>query len=60
MTPSQQLKLIGDPWKVWPLAFAMRFRALCGLPPVHIPLQTMSTLRLNALKDALRTLHNID
>lgn len=60
MPRAKQLRLIGDPWKVWPLAFAMRFRALCGLPPVHIPLQTMSTLRLNALKDALRTLHNID
>ena len=60
MPRAKQLRLIGDHWKVWPLAFAMRFRALCGLPPVQVPIQTMSTLRLNALKDALRTLHTID
>ena len=59
MTPAKQLKLIGDPWKVWPLAFAMRWNALCGLPPVHIPFETLSTLRLTALKDALSTLHSI-
>lgn len=60
MPRARQLRLIGDHWKVWPLAFAMRWRALCGLPPVQIPVQTMSTLRLNALKDALRALHAID
>ena len=60
MTPAQQLRLIGDHWKVWPLAFAMRWHALCGLPPVEIAIQTMSTLRLEALQKALRTLHSID
>ncbi len=60
MPRAQQLRLIGDHWKVWPLAFAMRWHALCGLPPVEIAIQTMSPLRLQALKDALRTLHTID
>lgn len=60
MPRAQQLKLIGDHWKVWPLAFAMRWRALCSLPPVQISIQTMSALRLEALKAALRTLHSIN
>ena len=60
MTHAQQCRLIGDHWKVWPLAFTMHWNALCGLPPVHVPVQTLSTLRLNALKKALRTLHSID
>jgi len=60
MPHAQQCRLISDHWKVWPLAFTMRWHALCGLPPVHVPIQTMSTLRLAALKDALQTLHHID
>lgn len=60
MPPAQQLRLISDHWKVWPLAMAMRWSALCGLPPVHIPIQTLSTLRLEALHKALRTLHKLD
>ena len=60
MTPAQQLRLIADHWKVWPLAMAMRWNALCGLPPVQIAIQTMSALRLEALHAALRTLHTID
>ena len=39
---------------------AMRWNALCGLPPVQIAIQTMSALRLEALHAALRTLHTID
>jgi len=60
MTPSQQCRVIGDHWKVWPLAMIMRWRALCGLPPVSVPVHTMSTLRLGALKAALQTLHQAD
>ena len=60
MPHAQQCRLISDHWKVWPLAFAMRWHALCGLPPVEIATQTMSTLRLKALQKALRTLHSID
>lgn len=60
MTPAQQCRLIGDPWKVWPLAMAMRYHALCGLPPVQISIQALSTLRLEALQKALHTLHKFD
>jgi len=60
MTHAQQSRMIGDHWKVWPLAMAMRWRAVCGLPPVHVPIQSMSTLRLAALKEALRTISRID
>ncbi len=60
MSPSRQLRLIGDHWKVWPLAMTMRWHTLCGLPPVHVPIQTMSTLRMEALRNALHTLHSID
>ena len=60
MTHSQQSRMIGDHWKVWPLAMAVRWRAVCGLPPVHVPIQTMSPLRLAALKEALQTISRID
>ena len=60
MPPKQQCRLIGDPWKVWQLAFAMRWRALCGLPPMNVPFETLSPLRLQALRKALETLHRAD
>lgn len=60
MSHGQQCRVISDHWKVWPLAMAMRWRARKGLPPLRIPIHTMSTLRLAALKDALQTLHSID
>lgn len=60
MPPALQSRVIGDHWKVWPVAMAMRWRARNGLAPMHVPIQTMSPLRLAALKDALRTLSRID
>ncbi len=60
MTPAQQCRLIGDHWKIWPLALAMRWHAMNDFPILWIPVQTMSTLRLAALRDALKVLHSID
>ena len=45
---------------IWPLALAMRWRALHGLPPVQIPFETLSPLRLRALHQALAVIRNID
>ncbi len=60
MTHAQHSRMIGDHWKVWPLAMAVRWSAVCGLPPVRVPIQTMSPLRLAALKEALKTISRID
>lgn len=60
MPHAVQSRLISDHWKVWPLALAMRFRAANGLAPLNVPVQTLSPLRLAALKAALKTLHQID
>ena len=59
MPRSQQLRLIHDPHRIWPLALALRYRALHGLPPVRISAQNLSTARVAALKNALRTLHRM-
>ena len=60
MSHARQCHVIGDHWKIWPLALAMRWRALHGLPPVQIPFETMSPLRLRALHQALAVIRNID
>ena len=60
MTPAQQSRVIGDHYKVWQLAMTMRWHARSGLPPVRIPIHTMSTLRLAALRRALEAIHHAD
>lgn len=60
LTHHQQLKLIADPMHIWPMALAVRWRALNHQPPLRIPFETLTPLRLSALKKALSILHRIE
>lgn len=60
LSTHRQLKLIADPMHIWPMALAMRWRALNHLPPLSLAFETLSPLRLSALKKALITLRRIE
>ena len=57
LTKAQRRDLTADPARVWPLAFAIAYRAQKGLAPVHVDIHRYSPLRLAILRQALRTIH---
>lgn len=57
LSPAQRRELTADPARVWPLAFAVAYRAQKGLAPVHVDIHRYSSLRLAMLRQALRIIH---
>ena len=60
MDAGQRRQLLRDPLRVWPLAMAVRFRALNGLKPLHIRLYAMPRMRMEAFRQALHTIHHLE
>ena len=59
MTKHQRSRLIADPSHVWPLAFAIRYRTLRGMEPLHLDITRMGRARRQALSEALATLRTL-
>lgn len=59
MSRRQRSQVIADPARIWPLAFAIRYRFIRGMEPLHIDLNRLGRGRAWALNDALRLLRTV-
>lgn len=59
MTKSQRNHVIADPAHIWPVAFAVRYRHLGGMEPLHLDAARMGRARMLALSQALRLLRRL-
>jgi len=59
MTKRQRSRVIADPARVWPLAFAIRFRTLRGMEPLHLDISRLGHARRQALSEALSVLRTL-
>ena len=59
MTKRQRSRVIADPTHVWPLAFAIRYRTLRGMEPLHLDISRLGRVRRQALNEALSVLRTL-
>ena len=59
MTKNQRSRMIADPLHVWPMAFAIRYRTLRGMEPLHVDISRLGRGRLKALTQALAVLRTL-
>ena len=59
MTKNQRSRVIADPLHVWPMAFAIRYRTLRGMEPLHVDISRLGRGRLQALTQALAVLRTL-
>lgn len=59
MTKHQRNRVIADPLRIWPAAFAIRYRTLRGMEPLHLDISRLGRARRQALNEALALLRTL-